>query len=131
MNWKKEIYLITLMSLMVMGIMDCAGSGESVLTSESNLTAHPEGWSDETHGNNVDPNYEIVFPQDKVNQITITITPEDWNAMQENMTELLGPRGTGERRGPIGAPGIRPDNMVRGDIPPDGEGAPRAPGILG
>ena len=40
----------------------------------------PEGWGEETHSNDAEPNYDIVFPQDKVNQITITIDPADWQA---------------------------------------------------
>lgn len=54
----------------------------------------PEGWTDKTHGDDVDPNYEIVFPQDQVNRIKITISREDWGAMQANMTDLLGAHGT-------------------------------------
>ena len=58
--------------------------------------ARPEGWSEETHGNGTEPNYDVVFPDDKVNQITITIAPEDWEAMQANMVELFGESGTGD-----------------------------------
>lgn len=78
--------------------------------------ARPQGWGEESHGNNVDPNYAIVFPQDEVNQITITVAPEDWEAMQANMTELFGEPGEG---GPgAGFPGSeRPEGR-----PPFGEG---------
>ncbi len=73
----------------------------------------PTGWTDETHSNDTDPNYEIVFPQDKVNQITITIDPADWDAMQADMTELLGEQGTGQTSpGGFGGPG--------GGQPPEG-----------
>ncbi|KPK22483.1 MAG: hypothetical protein AMJ70_05920, partial [Dehalococcoidia bacterium SG8_51_3] len=110
----------------------CAESGDSA-PSTSEQTTRPEGWTEETHSNNIEANYEIVFPQDKVNQIKITIDPDDWKAMQANMTELLGPRGTGQRGGPPGAPGLPPDRreMVPGNLPPDGGVAPRAPGIPG
>ena len=133
MSWKRSICLVTLASLMVMVMAGCTKSGEAVPTSASQQTAHPEGWTEETHSSNVDPNYETVFPQDKVNQIKITITPEDWNAMQANMTELLGARGTGQRGGQSGAPGVHPERggMVPGDVPQDGGVAPRAPGIPG
>jgi spore coat protein H len=133
MNWKKSVCLVTLVSLVAMVMAGCTKSGESVSTSASEQTTRPEGWTEETHSNNVDPNYQIVFPKDKVNQIKITITLEDWNAMQANMTELLGPRGTGQRGGQREAPGIRPDRggMVPGEIPQDGGVAPRAPGIPG
>ena len=109
----------------------CGKSGESVPVTEQNT--RPEGGTDETHGNNVEPNYEVVFPQDKVNQIKITIAPGDWEAMQANMTELLGPRGTGQRGGQPRAPGVPPDRggMVPDNVPRDGGVAPRAPGIPG
>jgi hypothetical protein len=77
----------------------------------------PEGWTEETHGNDVEPNYDAVFPQDKVNQITITIDPADWEAMQADMTEILGEVGTGEGGG-IGGFGQPPGD---GDFtPPEG-----------
>ena len=43
----------------------------------------PEGWTAESHGDSVDPNYDVVFPQDKVNRIEMYITPEDWEAMHK------------------------------------------------
>ncbi|HRO25072.1 MAG TPA: hypothetical protein PLR07_12350, partial [Promineifilum sp.] len=50
--------------------------------------ARPDGWTEETHSNDVDPNYSVVFPDDKVNTTTITIDPADWEAMQADMTEI-------------------------------------------
>jgi hypothetical protein len=61
-------------------------------------------WTDATHGDQAEPNYAVVFAQDKVNQITITIDPASWEAMQANMTELLGEPGA--RGGPGGMPGM-------------------------
>jgi spore coat protein H len=132
MDWKKSICLVTLVSLIAMVMAGCTEPGESV-PSTSEQTTRPEGWTEETHGNNADPNYEIVFPKDKVNQITISIAPDDWEAMQANMTKLLGPRGTGQRDGLPGAPGLPPDRreMVPGNVPPDGGAVPKAPGIPG
>ena len=112
-----------------------------VQTAAGNLsasTARPAGWAEESHSNDVDPNYEVVYPQDKVNQITITITPEDWAAMQANMTELYGEAGTGGEGGfggrmppPAGGGmGEPPAGMGR---PPIGEGGfpPPAGGGMG
>jgi spore coat protein H len=132
MNRGKSICLLILASLIMLTMAGCTKSGESV-PSATEQTTRPEGWTDETHSNNVDPNYETVFPQDKVNQIKITFTPEDWNAMQANMTEILGPRGTGQRGVVPRAPGMRPDRegMVPGEIPQDGDVVPRVPGIPG
>ncbi len=55
----------------------------------------PEGWTTETHGKKGDPNYEVVFPGNKVNRLDITITAEDWQAMMDDMTELWGRRPGG------------------------------------
>ena len=41
----------------------------------------PEGWTDETHGNNASPNYDIVYAQDTVKRIDLIIDPKDWQAM--------------------------------------------------
>ena len=67
--------------------------------------ARPDGWTEATHSNDVDPNYDVVFPQDAVNTVTITIDPEQWAAMQANMTDILGEAGTGQGFGGQGGPG--------------------------
>jgi hypothetical protein len=54
-------------------------------------SARPSGWTDQSHGNHVDPNYAVVFPVDAVNTLTITLAPDDWAAMQEDMEDLYGP----------------------------------------
>jgi hypothetical protein len=84
-----------------------------------------EGWSEATHGDEIEPNYAVVFPDDEVKQITITISPENWEAMQANMTELFGEAGSGEgNKGghpPMGE-GLRPGegNFPEGAEPPEG-----------
>lgn len=49
----------------------------------------PAGWSKESHSKDAAPNYDVVFPTDVVNTITITIAPEDWAAMQADMNEIF------------------------------------------
>ena len=78
------------------------GSAETQQTPEAtaedtatDTISRPEGWSEETHGNGTEPKYDVVFPDDEVNQITITIDPEDWETMQANMVELFGETGSG------------------------------------
>ena len=61
----------------------------------TDTVARPEGWSEETHGNGAEPKYDVVFPDDEINQITITIDPENWETMQANMVELFGEAGSG------------------------------------
>lgn len=69
----------------------------------------PEGWSEITHSNTSKPNYDIVFPQNKVNRIDITISSSDWKLMQDNMTKLFGDPATRANRGPMG--GFAPPNF--------------------
>ncbi len=56
-------------------------------------TPRPAGWTAESHGNKAPPNYVLVLPDDRVNEITIVFRPEDWAAVLANMTELLGEHG--------------------------------------
>ncbi len=47
-------------------------------------------WTQASHGNKADSDYEIVFPQDKVNTLELTMTSADWTSIQSNMTSLYG-----------------------------------------
>lgn len=93
----------------------------ATLSSTTTNAVRPVGWADESHSNDAEPNYDIVFPKDAVNQITITVTPEDWAAMQANMTELYGEKGTRQMGGP--PPGA-PAGVEQGQppAPPEGMG---------
>jgi spore coat protein H len=73
-------------------------------SSNSNVQ-RPANWNETSHGDSVEPNYAVVFPEDKVNEITITISPEQWAAMQADMVELLGEPGSGGGFGGRGGPG--------------------------
>jgi spore coat protein H len=77
----------------------------------------PQGWGEETHSKEAEPNYDVVFPQDKVNRITITVDPENWEAMQANMTELYG------------EPGAHGQGVPGGGPPAPGQGGPNAAGV--
>ena len=48
----------------------------------------PADWTKESHSNNVDPNYGIVFNQKKVNKIHIVFTAQEWTDMQSNLQEV-------------------------------------------
>lgn len=88
-------------------------------TAADQAVKRPAGWSEASHGNKANPDYAVVFPQNKVNQITITLTPERWAAMQANMTQLFGAQGTG---------GDGPGGPRDGRQPPGG-GAPLGGGV--
>jgi len=55
--------------------------------------------------------YSQQLAQTKVNQISITISPENWAAMQADMTALFGEPGT-RGRGPGGGQGGLPYRIL-------------------
>jgi spore coat protein H len=132
----QSIVILLAAALLIAGLAGCTGENlafEGAVAPQHAATtdtvACPEGWSEETHGDGTEPNYDVVFPDDKVNQITITIAPEDWEAMQANMVDLFGEAGSGgDGRGfpggferPEGAP-PQPDadGFRDGFEPPEG-----------
>ncbi len=68
--------------------------------------ARPAGWANESHGNRVPANYDIVLPDDRINEIYITFSLEAWAAEEADMIEIYGERGTGSGRGGPGGRGI-------------------------
>ena len=64
-------------------------------TSENTRT---QGWTEETHGNDAEPNYDAVFSDDKVRKIELVIDPADWQAMMDDMTDIYGQFGAGENQ---------------------------------
>lgn len=47
-------------------------------------------WTAPTHGNETCPNYKIVFPDQSVNTLEITLTESDWMFIQSDMKEKTG-----------------------------------------
>ncbi|MCP4420889.1 MAG: spore coat protein [Chloroflexi bacterium] len=80
-----------------------APSNDEEVEEEAKI-ARPEGWTDETHSKSADPNYDAVFPTDQINAITITISPEQWQMMLDDMTTLYGEFGAGNGLNTGGAP---------------------------
>lgn len=80
------------------------------------------------------PNYSVVFPQNKVNSLTIRMTKADWDSIKTDMKAKfrigfgegfrMGPMG-GQRRpddrnNPMSPMGMRPDGMPPSGMPPSG-----------
>ena len=80
---------------------------ESAVIKETDVNNEPV---DETHSNEADPDYEVVFPQDEVNMITITISEENWALMMADMEENYGELGTKTQNNQGNAKGDRPAN---------------------
>ena len=97
----------------------------------------PTGWRTASHSNEVDPNYAVVFPQNAVNTLTITISADNWAAMQADMTTLFGEPGTRRFGRPgFGGPsiGITTTQPISPLPPPDvsalpGNGRPPTDGL--
>ncbi|MBL7873586.1 MAG: CotH kinase family protein [Cyclobacteriaceae bacterium] len=80
---------------------------EAEVTTDDGATSD---WTETTHGNKVEPNYEEVFPQHRVNSIEITLTSADWLAIQQNMKSLYGfAFGAGGTQPPGGDTNLDPD----------------------
>lgn len=87
MNWKIIVFTGTFLITGVSGVI-----GDSLDGSLDNSTADSM-WSEF-------PNYEMIFPDDAVQEILITITPENWQLMQDDLHEKYG----GERGGMMQPP---------------------------
>lgn len=61
-------------------------------------------WSEESHSNDVAPDYQVVFPEQGLLRLDIAIEAENWAAMQEDLAALLGSSGGPGGMGGPGAP---------------------------
>ncbi len=95
------------------GLDDPAEGSTGQTESASEDDGRPAGWTDETHGDGAPPDYAVVFAEAEVKRLDITIAPEDWQTMQEDMTEMLGEFGQGG-----GQPGPPPDGPAEQPLPP-------------
>ncbi len=80
-----------------------AGSGEDAAQADME---RPLGWTENTHGPDAMPDYDVVFDQHQVRRIDIDIAPNDWQAMLDDMTALFGDFGGGG-----GVAGLGPGGM--------------------
>jgi len=71
------------------------------------MVALPD-WSEETHGKNTDPDYQVVFEHDEVIRFDIAIDPGDWSSMQDDLEANLGSTGGGPGGGGPGGGGPGP-----------------------
>ncbi|MCK5028158.1 MAG: CotH kinase family protein [Bacteroidales bacterium] len=52
-------------------------------------------WTLATHSDDAIPDYDIVYPQDKVNRIDLVISSENWDIMLQDLNDNIGEFGTG------------------------------------
>lgn len=123
MKKNKTILYSLLITIMLVSACSTPTSADTI-DHTNNLSSNETGSNVETSQgepdqdtSNDNPDYEVVFPQDSVNEITITISPENWDLMMEDMTKLYGEQGSGQKAVPAGRPG---------QAPGDGQNAPPA-----
>lgn len=117
--------LFTATSLWLMAA--CVKNAETITPSNSN----PD-WSTESHSNDADPNYTVIFPQDKVNTLEISMTTADWTALKADMAAkgkgTFGSGGTTQGGGgQVGGGAGGGGNVGGGAAPSFGEDADYIP----
>jgi spore coat protein H len=83
-----------------------------------------------SHSAETEPDYATVLPDDRVNEITITFTPENWQAVLDDMTEKYGEFGSGQGMGGGRGGGRQPadrqaDAQTQMQNPPENAGEER------
>lgn len=105
--------------ILALFLAGCTGSAAPAAGEQSTAptTAGTSAPREETHGEEAEPDYAVVFPQDSVNRMDITLSPEAWAALQAEMTELFG--APGQQQG-FGNPGQMPGGQDQARPQPPG-----------
>ncbi len=111
-----------LAAVWVTTLLTGCSAGVRVLEGGTKKTGEIAGTDETSHSKDAEPDYEVVFPQNSVNRIDITLTPEAWGDLQSEMTDLFGEFGTGGGmgRGFPEQPGLD-GNWPTPDVPAGGE----------
>jgi spore coat protein H len=97
---QKQNRLLSL--LLVTILLGTLGAGcAPAQSAQSAATSAPRGSTNSagSHGKTSDPNYEVVFPQESVNRMEITLTRQAWSALQEEMSKQFGQQGSQSSQG--------------------------------
>jgi spore coat protein CotH len=93
--------------LLLILLVGCSDPAEESIAVENAFSV--TDWTDASHGSNANPDYTLVFPQDKVNTLEIAMTTTDWLNIQSNMTALYGAAFSAGGQGGGGFPSTEPD----------------------
>ncbi|MFN4146416.1 MAG: spore coat protein CotH, partial [Runella sp.] len=105
----KTIYAAAFVALMLCVVSSCRKLTD-------NLNPSNPDWTAATHGKDTAPNYDVVFPQNQVNTLEITLGAEQWKAIQADMLTRSGMAfGSGRMTVPGGIPGGNPLDLIPGD----------------
>ncbi|ASJ76352.1 CotH kinase family protein [Granulosicoccus antarcticus] len=75
-------------------------------------------WTEESHSNDVDPNFSEVFDDTQVKRLDFVVSEERWQSMLDDMTANYGEFGGSSAGGGGGAPPA--GGQAGGGVPPDG-----------
>ncbi|NPV41075.1 MAG: CotH kinase family protein [Anaerolineae bacterium] len=108
-------------------LVGCAGAAAHAVSTD---TPASELQSTYSHSAETEPDYATVLPDDRVNEITITLTPENWQAVLDDMTEKYGEFGSGQGMGGGRGGGLQPadrlaDVQTQMQNPPENAGEER------
>jgi len=104
MKKTKTIFYSLLITLILTSACSTSAAAGSIESSDNLPSGEIKSISENNQGEpdqnptSDGPNYNVVFPQDAVNEITITISPENWGLMLEDMTAIYGEQGSGPCR---------------------------------
>lgn len=106
----KTNFFIATIVLMLIGMGGCGGGSSDTAESEDagQEIVQSEDWTEETHGDTVDANYDVVFEEGVVHRLDVTIDASDWEAMLDDMTSLYGTFG----QGGMAPPGESDENPI-------------------
>lgn len=87
-------------------------------------------WTNATHGNNVEPNYEVVFPQNRINTLEITLSKATWDSLLTQISTFSPSDSSFGGGFPVDGGAIPVGGGIPGGggaIPVGGGGVPPAP----
>jgi hypothetical protein len=76
------------------------GEGSGLCAEDPTSLVRPEHWTRASHCKYEDANYELLFPDDEVQRLDIIMSPEDAQAMYDDLEQMLGPFGGGNQQPP-------------------------------
>ncbi|MBU0721180.1 CotH kinase family protein [bacterium] len=89
-------YTLLLISMFLFAA--CGSPSSSVSDNDSDTQSDVlltvDDWTEETHSNDVNPNFAEVFSDTEVKRLDIVISSEYWQSMLANMTEMYGEFGS-------------------------------------
>lgn len=87
--------------LLVIGVLITSCYKEDIIPEEEEVTPGTglADWTTESHSKEADPNYSVIFPQDKVNRVDLVISASDWSKMQQDLSSNLSGSSIGGGQG--------------------------------